>query len=117
MKDGAATSIAMSIDQIGNRGIDAGLPERGDNEAAFPGAVWKLVEVLHGASAADAEMRADRRDALGTRLVDVKKLPSVGMTGNIFDFDGFAGQGAANENRLRLAIDHAIAAMAEAIDH
>jgi hypothetical protein len=72
--------------------------------------------MLHGAAAADAEMRADRRDALGTRRVDAKQLPPVRMAGNAVDLDRLAGQRAEHENRLRAALDDAVATMADAID-
>ena len=73
--------------------------------------------MLHGAAAADAEMRADRRDALGARRVDAKQLPPVGMAGNVLDLDRLAGQRAEHVNRLRAALDDTVAAMAEPIDH
>ena len=73
--------------------------------------------MLHGAAAADAEMRADRRDALGARRVDAKQLPPVGMAGNALDLDRLAGQRAEHVNRLRAALDDTVAAMAEPIDH
>jgi hypothetical protein len=117
MKHGATASVAMGIDQIGDWCVDAGLLKRADNQASFPFAIGWLVEVLHGASAADAEVRANRFNALGARFVDAKKLSAVGMTGNIVDFDRFAGQRPGNENGFGLAIDHTIAAMTEAVDH
>ena len=38
------------------------------------------------------------------------------MTGHRFDFDGLARERARHENRLRLGIDDAIAAMTDPID-
>ena len=43
--------------------------------------------MLHGAPAADAEMRADRCDAIGARLVDAQEVATVRMAGNLFDFN------------------------------
>ncbi len=117
MKHSAATSVAMGIDQIGDRCVDAGLLKRADNQASFPFSIGRHVEVLHGAPAADAEVRANRCNTLGARFIDAKKLPPVGMTGNIVDFDRFAGQRPGNENGFGLAIDHTIAAMTKAVDH
>ena len=55
------------------------------------------------------------RSALG--CVDAKQLPPVGMAGNVLDLDRLAGQRAEHENRLRTALDDAVAAMADPIDH
>ena len=88
-----------------------------DDEIALPRAIKFGLPMLHGAAAANAEMRADRRNALGARLVDAKKLPPVGMAGNALDFDRLAGQRAEHENRLRAALDDAVAAMADPVDH
>ena len=87
MKHGAAAAVAMGVDQLGDRRVDAGLAERIDDEAAFPGAVGSGRPMLQRAAAADAEVRADRRDALGARYFDGEELAAVGMAGPILDFD------------------------------
>ncbi len=116
MKHGAAAAVAMRVDQLGDRRLDAGLAQRLDDEAAFPGAVRRGRPMLQGAAAAGAEMWADRRDALGARLFDIEKVPSVGMTGPRLDFDGFAGQRAGNVDRAVGTVGNSVAAMAERRD-
>ena len=99
MKYGAAAAVAMGIDQLGDRRVEPGLAQRLDDEIALPGAIAGGVPVLHGAAAAHAEMRANRRDALRARRVDVQKPPPVGMAGDVLDLDRFAGQRAGNIDR------------------
>ena len=72
--------------------------------------------MLQGAAAADAEMRADRRDARGARRLDGEKLPPVGMTGNGLDLDGLAGQCAGHVDRFVRPVGDAVAAMANVVD-
>src|SRR4029077_19660909 len=116
----AEAAVAVGVDQVGDRRFDAGLAQRRDDEIAFPGAIVFALPMLHGAAAADAEMRADRSDTRGARCVDAEKLPPVGMAGNALDLDRLAGQRAGPENRLRAARagrDDTVAAMADVIDH
>ena len=52
-------------------------PTRGqcrDDKLALPGEIGSGLHVLEGAAAAGAEVRADRRDALGARLENGKRL-------------------------------------------
>ena len=72
--------------------------------------------MLQRAAAADAEVRADRRDALGARCFDGEELAAVGMAGPILDFDAFAGQRARHIDRTVGAVRDAVAAMADRID-
>jgi len=117
VKHRAAAAVAMGIDQVADRRLDAGLAQRRHHELALPRAIRFGLPMLHGAAAADAEMRADRRNALGARLVDAKQLPPVGMAGNVLDLDRLTRQRAEHENRLSTAIDDAVTALANAIDH
>jgi hypothetical protein len=73
--------------------------------------------LLHGAAAANAEMRADRRDAFRTRLADAKEPAPVGMTSDLFNVDRLARQRTRNVNGARGAVGNAVAAMAEMCDH
>lgn len=61
----AATARAMGVEQWRNLGRDPGLRQRLDHDVALPRLVGLLVPVLDRAAAADAEMRTERRDALG----------------------------------------------------
>ena len=72
MEHRAAAAVAMGVDQIVDRRVEPGLRQRLDDEAALPVAIARGVPVLHRAAAADAEMRADRRDALGARGLDAR---------------------------------------------
>jgi len=55
----------MCIDEFADRRVEARLPQRFDHQVALPCAVMRLVPMLHGAAAAHAKMRTDRRDARG----------------------------------------------------
>src|SRR6185437_11005432 len=79
MKYRATAAIAVRVDEVADRRIEARLPQRLDHETAFPGAIRRALPVLQSAAAADAEMRTDRRDALRARLFDAQQLPPVGM--------------------------------------
>ena len=116
VKHRAAAAVAMRVDKLGDRRLDAGLVQRLDDEAALPGAVGSARPMLQGAAAADAEMRADRRDALGARLFDGEELPAVRMAGPILDFDAFARQRARHIDRTVGAGRDAVAALADRID-
>ena len=70
VKDDAAAAFAMGVDEIADRRVDAGLAQRRHDEIALPDAVRSARPVLQGAAAADAEMRADRRNALRARRLD-----------------------------------------------
>ena len=67
MQHGAPAALAMRVDQVVDRRVEPGLRERVDDEIALPGAVALAAPVLQRAAAADAEMRADRRDPLRAR--------------------------------------------------
>jgi hypothetical protein len=88
-----------------------------DDEIALPCAIISFCPVLNRATAANAEMRADRRNTLGARLLDAEQFPAVGMAGNALDLDDLAGQRARHKNWLRAAFDDTVAAMAEPINH
>ena len=99
MEHGAAAAFAVGIDEVVDRRIDAGLRQRVDHERALPVAVTRRRPMLHGAAAAGAEMRTDRRDALGARVLDPHQMAAVGMAGPGVDLDGLAGQRVGHEDR------------------
>ena len=99
VEHGAAAAVAVRVDKVGDGEVEAGLTQRLDDKTALPGPVMVVLPVLHGAAAAYAEMRADRRDALRTRLFDLEEAPPVGVAGDRFDLDGFARQRTGNVNR------------------
>jgi hypothetical protein len=110
---GPATAFAVRVNEVGNRPVDASLAQRLDNEVALPGAVSGGIQVLYGAAAAYAEMRADRCDAFRARLFDTKEPAPVGMTRDPFDLDRLARQRAGNVNRTGEAVGDSVAAMTE----
>ena len=57
-----SAALAVGVDELSDRRVEASLPQRFDDEFALPGAVARKVPVLHGTTAAHAEMRADGRD-------------------------------------------------------
>src|SRR5271156_3093184 len=113
MEDSAAAALAMRVDEFAHRKIQSRLPQSLDHEIALPRAVLDRLPVLHGAAAAYAEMRTDRRDAFCTRLLDVEQPAAVGVAGDCFDLDRFARQCAGNVNRSCRAVGDTVAAMAE----
>ena len=117
MEDRTTAAFAMCVDDFGDRKVQSGLPQSLDHEIAFPRAVLNRFPVLHGAAAAYAEMRTDRRNAFRTRPFDVKQPAAIGMAGNCFDLDRFAGQCARNVDRTCGAVGNTVAAMADPGDH
>ena len=117
VEHGAAAAGTMGVDQVADRRLDPRLAQRRHDEVALPRAIKFGLPMLHGAAAADAKMRTNRRDAFAARRVDAEQLPPVGVAGNVLDLDRLAGQRPEHENRLRTALDDAVAAMADAIDH
>ena len=93
----------MRVDELSDRRVEARLPHRFDDEIALPGAVARKVPVLHGATAAYGEMRADGSDALAARRVDVQEAAAIRMPGDGVDFDPFhrAGRRAHRLGRRR----------------
>jgi hypothetical protein len=65
MKDDAAAAGAMGVDKRQHRRGQAVFAQCTDNEAPFPFSVGGVLEVLEGASAARAEVRAGCRYAFG----------------------------------------------------
>ena len=56
VKHRAAAAVAMRVDKLGDRRLDAGLAQRLDDEAALPCAVGSGRPMLQRAAAADAEI-------------------------------------------------------------
>ena len=74
----AAAAGAMGVDERRHLAFDAGLGQRLDHEVALPGAIARGVPVLDRAAAADAEMRAERRDPFRACAFDLEQAPAVG---------------------------------------
>ena len=112
MQHGPAAAFAMRVDQFPDRSIDAHLRQRLHDELALPRTIGRLGPMLHGAAAADSEMRADRRDAFRGGRLHPQQMPPVGMAGQPFGFDRLAGQGVGDKSRAFRRVGDSIAAMA-----
>src|SRR5262249_53985031 len=108
---------AMGIDQRRNRAVEFCLRERLDRQRMFPGPVVFDLPMLDGAAAADAEMPAERRDALRARYLDIEEAAAVGMmAGHVGDLDGLATERIGHIDRLGAGERDAVTAMADVID-
>ena len=116
MERGAAAAVAVGVDQFVDRRIEAGLRERVDDQAALPFAIAGRGPMLDRAAAANAEMRAERLDALRARGLDPQQMAAIRMAGDALDLDGLARQRVGHEQRPRRRVRHAVAAVGEAVD-
>ena len=109
MEDGAAASLPMPVNQIVDRRLDLRLGQRLADQGALPSAVTRWGQMLECAAAASSEMRADRRDAIRARVVDLDKMPAVGVSGPLIDFDGFTRQCVGHVEHAGGCVRHAVA--------
>jgi len=116
VKNRAATAIAVRVQDRSDWSLDAGMAQRSDDQIALPTPIGILVEMLHGAAAADSEMRADRVNALCTRLMDVHEAPAIGVAGHGLDIDDLSGKSRGYVNRSVGRVRYSVAMLAEPID-
>ena len=116
MQHDPAAAFAMGIDEVVHLGRDARLGEGGDDEVALPGAIALKSPVLDRAAAAHAEMRTDRRDAVGARGLDPQQPAAVGMAVPALHLDGLARQRIGHVDRSVRLVGDAVAAPAELRD-
>ena len=116
MQGRAPAALPMRIDQRLDRRDQPGVLKRLHHQRALPKMIFGQRPVLHGAAAALAEMLADRRCALVTRLVDMDQMTPVGVPGDRFDRDHFARQRVGHIDRPNGCVGNAVAAMAEALN-
>ena len=109
----AAASLAMGVDQLVDRRVEARSRHRGDDQSAFPIAVARRRQMLERAAAANPKMWADRRDAVGAGDIDLDQLAAVGVAGPSFDFGGFTRQRIGHVDGARGRVGDAVAARAE----
>ena len=88
---GAAAARAMRVDQFANRCVEPRLPQRLDDEPAFPGSVCRSIPMLNRTAAADPEMPAKWLDASLARMLDPEQSPPVGMAGYGRELDALVG--------------------------
>ena len=69
--------------------------------------------MLQSAAPAGAEMLADRLRALVAGLVNTQQMPTVGMTRNALDGDGFSGKCIGHIGHAVGSVGDAVATVAE----
>ena len=114
MQHRAPPALAMRVDQVRNGCLDASLRQRGDYEIAFPGPVWRVRPMLGGAAAANPEMRAKRRNAVGRGRCDAHQMAPVRVAGDRLHLHGFARQRVRNENVAIRRLGEAVGPMSHA---
>ena len=113
MESDAASACAMGIDEIGDRRLDAGTAERGQDLLALPLAIEAGRHVLGRAAAAAGEERADRGDARIRRGDDLDELAALAIDDGTH---GLARQRVGDEDAAGGGLHDAVALLAEAID-
>ena len=117
MDDDAAPAGTVGVDQGIDLADDIRPRQRFDDEAALPRPVTFALPVLDGATAADAEMRAERLDPLGAGGVDMHEPPAVGVMPRYrHGFDHLAGQRVGHIHRLPIHPGDAVAVLPDMID-
>jgi hypothetical protein len=113
MQDHPPPSLAMRIDEVIDGCGQRGLRQRGNDESVLPGAVGLAAPMLDRASAADAEVRTDRRHPLRALRFDPQQLPAIGVTGDRLDRDGFARKRVGHIDRAVGRVGNTVAAVAD----
>ncbi len=90
VKYGAPASGPVGIDESVGLSDEAGSLQRRREQFVLPVAVARHSQMLQRAAAADSEMRADRRNAVGARAVDRNEMATVGMAVPLLDLGGLA---------------------------
>jgi hypothetical protein len=107
---GAAASLAVGVDQVINGHVEPGSLEGRDDQSAFPIAIARSRQMLKRAAAANSEMRADRRNAVGARDIHLGETATIGVTRPGLDFGGLARQRIGYVDGARFGIGDTVAA-------
>ena len=107
---GAATSLAVGVDQVINGHVESGSLEGRDHQSAFPVAIAPSHEMLKRAAAANPEMRADRRNAVGARDLHLGETTTIGVARPGLDFGALARQRIGYVDGTRFGIGDTVAA-------
>src|SRR5205823_179768 len=83
---------------------------------AFPLAIGLASPMLDGTAAANAEMRAECCDPVGTRRFHSKQASAIGMASEPFDCNAFPGKCVRYEHRLTVEQRHPVATITDVID-
>src|SRR5262245_14541914 len=90
VEDGAATALSVRVYKRVDRRLEAFPRQRLEHEATLPVAIALRFPVLQRAAAAGAEVRTDRRDALGACDLDLDQSAAIGMALPGVDLGGLA---------------------------
>jgi hypothetical protein len=110
---GAAATVAVSVDQLINRCIEPSSRQGRNDQSTFPIAIARSRQMLKRATAANSEMRADRRNAVGARNVDLGEMAAIGVARPGLDLGGLARQRIGHVERARFRIGDTVAARAQ----
>ena len=113
----AAAAKAVGVDQRCHLAVEPCLLQRLDDDVALPGAIGVLAPVLDRAAAANAKMRAERRDARFACGLDREQAPAVRMAVHLGYFDRLAGECVGHLNCLAIGGQRdAVAAVTDMVD-
>jgi hypothetical protein len=116
MKNGAPAPLAVRIDQVVHRRIQPDPRQCLDDKPALPLAVARRGPVLQRATTADAKIRADRCDTLGTCNLDFNQVSAVGVARPLLDRNRLARQRIGHVEGARRRVADAIAESAKSRD-
>ena len=116
MQRDAASARAVGVNQLSHFAIELRLSQRLDHDVALPGAIGRLAPMLNRTPPADAEMRAERRDALGACHLDREQSSAIGMAMQLGNFNRLAAQRIRHINRPAVSNSDAVAEMTDMID-
>ena len=109
MERGATTAFAMGVDQRADLRLHACMLKSRCNEFALPHRIGRLRQRLNCASAANGEMRTERRNTIRTRRHDFAKLATLAID---FGDDGLACQCIGHEHKSTVPARDAFATLA-----
>ncbi len=106
----------MGIDQRVYFAAKLRLGQRLDDNIAFPCAIALGLPMLNRATAADAKMRAKRRDPLRAGALDREQAAAVGMTGYGGNLDRLAAERVRHVYGRSVREGDAVTVMSDMID-
>ena len=112
---GAPAATERHGARILDRPLEASRGKRRDHLLPLPGEIGVRLHMLEGAAPAGAEILADRRDTLGARIENGKRL-SAGLSWLGRHLHQLAGKREGDEERPVRTLRHAVALGAKALD-
>ena len=107
---------SMRVDQRMDLAGKPGMPQNFDEDIPLPRLIASGFPMLDRATAAHAEMRAERRDPLRISALDGKQTAPVGMAGYGRNFGGLACERVGNVDVLFADDTDAVAKVSDVID-